>query len=147
MLIRFSLAVTFALVGLSQPAFAQNFSFDARDIAMGGVGSTHNLSTKMIDEERSSTSIVLPLGLIQVFSDTKIYDPNSPNFNPVRAAENAANPYHYVIGRESRNAGETAFVNDIRNATLSRDLSRYKGFAPANELLDVVVAVLVDVGM
>ena len=133
--IRSCLLVALAVVASSPRAFAQNWSVDARDIAMGGVGSTGNLSTKMIDEERGYTSIVLPIGLIQVFGDTKAYDPNSPSFNPVRAIEYAANPFQYVIGRDTSSSGETAFVNDIRNATLSRDLSKYKGFAPANDTL------------
>ena len=46
-----------------------------------------------------------------------------------------AAPIHFIIGRSSGNSGEAAFVSDIRNATLSRDLSKYKGFVPANTLL------------
>ena len=44
-------------------------------------------------------------------------------------------PFHYVVGRSTSNSGERLFVSDVRNATLSRDLSKYKGFVPANELL------------
>jgi len=117
------------------PAVAQNWSFDARAIAMGGVGGTGNLSTKMIDEQRSYTAIVLPFGLFQVFQDMSIYDPNSRNFDPVRIMEYAAGPLHYVVDRGQTNTGEALFVSDIRNATLSRDLSRYRGFVPANDLL------------
>jgi hypothetical protein len=117
------------------PAAAQDWSFDARDIAMGGVGATGNLSTKMIAEQRDYTSIVLPFGLIQVFKDVSIYNPDSTNFDPVRALEYAASPVHYSLNRGQVNSGEELFVSDIRNATLSRDLSRYKGFVPANDLL------------
>ena len=121
---------------LSSPAAtAQDWSFDARDIAMGGVGTTGNLSTKMIDEQRDYTSIVLPFGLIQVFKDLNIFDPNSSKFDPVRAIEYAASPMHYGLDRGQTNSGEALFVSDMRNATLSRDLSRYKGFVPANSLL------------
>jgi hypothetical protein len=121
---------------LSSPAAtAQDWSFDARDIAMGGVGTTGNLSTKMIDEQRDYTSIVLPFGLIQVFKDLNIFDPNSSKFDPVRAIEYAASPMHYGLDRGQTNSGEALFVSDMRNATLSRDLSRYKGFVPANNLL------------
>jgi len=117
------------------PARAQDWSFDARDIAMGGVGATGNLSTKMIAEQRDYTSIVLPFGLIQVFKDVSIYNPDSTNFDPVRALEYAASPVHYSLNRGQANTGEELFVSDIRNATLSRDLSRYRGFVPANDLL------------
>jgi hypothetical protein len=131
-----SLGAVAALSGLTPaPAAAQDWSFDARDIAMGGVGATGNLSTKMIAEQRDYTSIVLPFGLIQVFKDVSIYNPDSSNFDPVRALEYAASPVHYSLNRGQANGGEELFVSDIRNATLSRDLSRYRGFVPANDLL------------
>jgi hypothetical protein len=134
---RFCTAVlsVFAVLLIGPAAAAQDWSFDARDIAMGGVGATGNLSTKMIDEQRDYTAIVLPFGLIQVFKDLSIYDPNSSNFDPVRAIEYAASPVHYGIDRGRTSGGEELFVSDLRNATVSRDLSRYKGFVPANDLL------------
>jgi len=42
---------------------------------------------------------------------------------------------HYGLDRGQTNTGETLFVSDLRNATVSRDLSRYRGFVPANDLL------------
>ena len=127
--------VCLALLAAPERALAQNWSFDARDIALGGVGGTGNLASKMIDEQRDYWSIVLPFGLIQVLGDSNKFDPNSPQFDPVRAIEYAASPFHYVVGRSTGNSGETLFISDIRNATLSRDLSRYSGFSPANQLL------------
>jgi hypothetical protein len=124
-----------AVLSTAASAPAQDWSFDARNIAMGGVGSTGNLSTKMIDEQRNYTSIVLPFGFIQVFKDMTIYDPGSANFDPVRAIEYAASPVHFGLNRGQTNTGEELFVSDIRNATLSRDLTRYRGFVPANDLL------------
>src|SRR5437899_5373199 len=104
-----------AVLSTAATAPAQDWSFDARDIAMGGVGSTGNLSTKMIDEQRNYTSIVLPFGFIQVFKDMTIYDPGSTNFDPVRAIEYAASPVHYGLNRDRTNTGEELFVSDIRN--------------------------------
>lgn len=127
--------VFLALLAAPKIALAQNWSFDARDIALGGVGGTGNLATKMIDEQRDYWSIVLPFGLIQVLGDTKVFDPDSPEFDPVRAVEYAASPIHYVVGRSKSNSGQALFISDVRNATLSRDLSKYKGFVPANSLL------------
>jgi hypothetical protein len=69
------LLTLFALLTFSSRAFAQSWSFDARTIGMGGVGSG-NLATKMIDSERNYTSIVIPIGLFQVLSDTAVFDPN-----------------------------------------------------------------------
>jgi len=116
------------------PASAQNWSSDARRIALGGVGTSDNPATDMIDAERPYRSIVIPLGLIQVLGNTNVFDPSSSQFDPVRAIEYATSPMHYVIGRED-SAGELRFVNDLRNATLSRDLNAYRGFTPPNNLL------------
>jgi hypothetical protein len=135
MRIRASVASLLAVLATATPALAQNWSFDARAIGMGGAGASGNLSTKMIDEQRNYTAIVLPFGLFQVFKDMDIYNPDSPKFDPVLVIEYAGGPLHYVIDRGNTNTGEMLFVTDIRNATLSRDLSRYRGFVPANDLL------------
>ena len=124
-----------AVLTTAAAASAQDWSFDARDIAMGGVGTTGNLATKMIAEQRDYTSIVLPFGLIQVFKDMNIYNPDSKNFDPVRALEYVASPMHYALDRGTTNNAQELFVSDLRNATISRDLSRYKGFVPANDVL------------
>ena len=121
---------------IAAAAQAQNWSWDARRIGMGGSSSPDNLAGKMIEEQRNYTSIVLPLGLSQVLRDTSRFDPNSKRFDPILGLEYAAIPWHYVIGRDpSNNPGQSSFVNDVRNGTLSRDLTKYKGFVPANDLL------------
>ena len=38
------------LVWTASSASAQNYSFDARRIALGGVGGTPNLASKLVDE-------------------------------------------------------------------------------------------------
>jgi hypothetical protein len=99
-------------------------------------GTSDNLGGKMIAEQRNYTSIVLPVGLAQVFKDTSRFDPGSKQFDPILAVEYAAMPWYYVIGRDpSSNPAQSNFVNDVRNATLSRDLTKYKGFVPANDFL------------
>ena len=133
--IRVGFMALLALSASSEKALAQNWSFDARTIALGGVGGTGNLATKMIDEQRDYRSIVLPFGLIQVLKNRNIFDPNSKEFDLVRSVEYAASPFHYIVGRNTSNTGQAAFATDIRNATLSRDLAKYKGFTPATELL------------
>ena len=69
--IRICFNVLLGLVACSAPVAAQNWSFDARTIAIGGVGGSGNLATKMIDEQRDYTAIVLPFGLIQVLKNQK----------------------------------------------------------------------------
>ena len=130
-----TLIITCTVALWSTDAWAQNWSFDARRIALGGTGSTGNLAETMIDKERRYTPIVLPFGLFQVLSDLDIYDPNSPKFDPIRAVEYASSPIHYVVGRDTSTSTEALFVSDIRNATFSRDLSKYRGFVPANDIL------------
>ena len=115
-------------------ASAQNFSGDARKIAMGGAGYDDNIATKMIAEQRPYFPIVLPFGLIQILRDLDRFDPDDDKFDPVLALEYAANPIHYVIGREA-GAARGAFVEDIVNGELSRDFNTYRGFVPANELI------------
>ena len=118
----------------STRVFAQNWSADARRIALGGVATSDNPGTEMIDSERPYRSIVIPFGLFQIVTDSSVFDPTSNKFNPIRAVEYVASPVHYVIGRAEDDA-EFRFVTDIRNATLNRDLNAYRGFTPPNTIL------------
>jgi len=134
--IRIFLLIVLATVASSGQALAQNWSFDARAIGLGGVGGSGNLATKMIDEQRDYTSIVLPFGFFQILRNRNIFDPTSKEFDPIRSIEYAASPFHYIVGRNtSRSSGAGLFVSDVRNATLNRKLSVYKGFVPANDML------------
>ncbi len=119
-----------AFVSASAPAFAQNWSFDARRIALGGVGTTENIASRTAQEERGYRAIVLPFGLLQVLPHWNVFDPTGDDFNPVCAAEYAASPLHYTIGRKACDGSEpgASFVNDIVNARFSRDLTTYRGF-------------------
>jgi hypothetical protein len=115
---------------------AQSFSGDARRIAMGGIGNVDNLATKMIEDERDYSSIVIPLGLFQLIADRDRFDPDDKDkFDPILAMEYAASPLNLVIGRNpGGNRGK--FVSDIVNGdfSLSQDLSDYRGFVMTNHL-------------
>lgn len=120
----------------ASPARAQNWTFDARTIALGNAGGNGDLGSRMIDDERDYRAIVLPFGLIQVLRDLDVFRPGSPKFDIIRSIEYAAAPLHYVIGRNgSRSETGRQFVVDIRNGRLSRDLNTYRGFAPASQPL------------
>ena len=81
------------LAGTCAPAFAQNWMSDARRIAMGGVAGSENMASKMVESpEGPHTTIVIPLGLFQVFKNFDIYNPDSEDFDPIRAVENIAAP-------------------------------------------------------
>jgi hypothetical protein len=125
--------IIFSFPGAGQ---AQGWGFDARRIALGSTGTSDNLGGKMIEEQRNYSSFVLPIGLAQVFKNKDRFDPDSKQFDPITAVEYAAMPWYYVIGRDpANNPAQSAFVNDVRNATFSRDLTAYKGFVPANDFL------------
>src|SRR5215210_2049459 len=94
------------------PAAAQNWSFDARRIALGGAGTSQGPASRQVEDQRRYRSIALPLGLIQVLRDLDVFDPGGDRFDPVRAMEYAASPLHYTIGRESNEAG-SLFVADL----------------------------------
>ena len=100
---------------------------------MGGVGYSENIATKMIEEERPYSSIVIPLGLIQLIQDRHHFDPDDDRFDPVLAMEYAASPLHYVIGRDP-GGPRGRFVKDVVNGGLNRDLNAYRGFKPVNHL-------------
>ena len=115
------------------PAYAQNWSFDARRVAIGGVGSTSNVAVDMVDEQRPYRALVLPFGLFQILPNTPKLDPTSDEFDLVRAIEYAASPIHYIIGRDDTNTA-SAFITDLRNGELSRDLNVYRGFSPSTSV-------------
>src|SRR3990172_7891343 len=79
------LAMLFVSCGL----FAQNYSWDARNVGMGGVTSIGegNLAAELVPPERSYTSIVVPLGLFQVLSNLEVFDPDDPDFDVLRAID------------------------------------------------------------
>ena len=104
-------------------------------IALGNAAGSGNLAYDMIPQQQPYTVIPLPFGLVQILKDLDIYNPNSTKFDPIRVVEYASSPIHYIIGRDDDKTAQTLFVSDLRNATLSRDLSKYKGFVPLSDLL------------
>lgn len=62
-------AVVAALVlALPAPVAAQHWSFDARRIALGGVGSA-NIASELVAERRGYRTLVLPFGLLKTLGD------------------------------------------------------------------------------
>jgi hypothetical protein len=120
-------------VVLTSSAFAQNWSFDARGIGLGGVGSTSNVAVDMVDEQRPYRALVLPFGLLQVIPNLPKLDPTTDDFDLVRAIEYTASPIHYIVGRDDTGTG-SLFITDLRNGTLNRDLNTYRGFSPATSV-------------
>ncbi len=117
---------------MAPPLSAQSFSADARKIGMGALGGG-SAASRLIEEERSYRSIVVPFGLFQLLGNLDIFDPDSPEFDPVRVMEYAINPLHFTAARDAGDSG-IAFINDMVNGQLNRDLNTYRGFVPASQL-------------
>ena len=71
MRLRVSLTLIFCL-SCAGSALAQNWSFDARSIALGAVSGKDNLASRMVDEQRQYKTIVLPLGLAPVVEPDEV---------------------------------------------------------------------------
>jgi hypothetical protein len=115
------------------PVSAQNFNGDARSIGLQTAGGQTNFASELTTDARPYRSIVLPLGLYQVFKNTDIFDPGKSTFDPIRVMELAANPLHYTFNRNEGDTGEQ-LVRDLVNGQISRDLNTYRGFIPARNI-------------
>ncbi|HKB10912.1 MAG TPA: hypothetical protein VKD69_09660 [Vicinamibacterales bacterium] len=107
-------AVFALFASFAPPAEAQNWDFDARTIAIGGVSGSATLASGMIERDATYQSIVLPFGLLQVLPDLGAFDPDSEHFDPVRAVEHAASPIHFIVDRDP--AGHGRFASTIATA-------------------------------
>jgi hypothetical protein len=114
-------------------AFAQGWSFDARTIALGDVSGKSNLASRMIEDQRQYRSIVIPLGLFQVLRNLDVFKPESDDFDLVRMIEYSASPLHLQFGRDQESVTGRNLFTDIRKATVSRDLSDYRGYELVNQ--------------
>ncbi len=71
----FCLALVSALCPVSS-ALAQNWSFDARSIALGNVSGGDNLASRMVDEQRQYAASSFRSGLFQVLREWIASSPN-----------------------------------------------------------------------
>ena len=123
---RASVAVLF-LVWTASSASAQNYTFDARRVALGGVGGTPNLASKLVERQRRYKSILIPVGLVRVLKNVHVFYPNRDDFDFSRAVEFAYSPIHFVFGRRE-DITARSFFRDIVRAQLEPDLNEYRGF-------------------
>jgi hypothetical protein len=106
-------------------AFAQNYSFDARRIALGGAGGTPNVASKLVEQQRRYKSVLIPVGVVKMLSNVRVFYPNREDFDFSRAVEYASSPFHFVYGRsEDITAG--SFFRDLVHAQLNSDLNTYR---------------------
>ena len=124
--LRAAIVAVLLFVWTASSASAQNYSFDARRVALGGVGGTPNLASKMVERQRRYKSILIPVGLVKVLSDIRVFFPRQDEFDFSRAVEFAYSPLHHVFGR-SEDITVRSFFRDIVRAQLDPDLNAYRG--------------------
>lgn len=122
--------VVLSFIAGERSASAQNFTGDARKVAMGGGGGNANIALVMVAPAQQYVVIPLPIGLIQALGNRDAFNPTSDKFDPACAIESASNPLHYTIGRKSCSSDDPQqrFIRDLVNGEVSRDLSTYRGF-------------------
>src|SRR5262245_46795148 len=123
-LVTFVTGLLLTLTASSAPA--QEYSFDARRIALGGAGGTPNVATKLVERERRYKSILIPVGMVKMLSDIRVFYPNREDFDFSRAVEYSASPFHFVFGR-SEDITFGTFFRDMIHAQLQPDLNAYRG--------------------
>ena len=107
-------------------ASAQNYSFDARRIALGGAGGTPNVASKLVERQRRYKSVLIPVGLVKVLSDVRVFWPTSGEFDLSRAIEYGTSPLHFIFGRDE-DITARSFFRDMVKALHQSDLNAYRG--------------------
>ena len=112
------------LASTASSASAQNYSFDARRIALGGAGGTPNIATKLVERQRRYRSILIPVGLVKMISDYRVFFPNLKDFDFSRAVQIGSRPLHHTFGGDDiRGFG---LFQDIVDARVNPDLNAYR---------------------
>ena len=115
------------LTSTASSASAQNYSFDARRIALGGAGGTPNVASKLVERQRRYKSILIPVGLIKVLSDVRVFFPTSDDFDFSRAVEYRNSPLHSRV-RAKRRPHRREFLRRHRQQDrVEPDLNAYRG--------------------
>src|SRR5215470_16307210 len=124
---RYFVALCVVMLSLfTLPLSAQNYTADARLVAMGGTGARSNDALGLVGD--SYHTIAVPIGLFQVLKNTDIFNPDKRDeFNPLRAVTLLASPLHYTFALGAGSPGER-LVQDLVRGQLSRDLNAYRGF-------------------
>jgi hypothetical protein len=114
------------LTSTASSASAQNYSFDARRIALGGAGGTPNVASKLVEQQRRYKSVLIPVGLVKLLSDVRVFYPNREDFDFSRAIEYGTSPLHFVFGR-SDDVTAGSLTRDMVHAQVQSDLNSYRG--------------------
>ena len=139
-----NLPLAWYLVGLALatlttplPAAAQHWTFDAREIGLGGARENTSLASTIVPERRPYRSILIPLRLIPVLKDLDVYNPLTDDFDPIRAITNVLNPFHHTFD-PGKPSGQVQLFNALLGFALNRDIDVYlAGLLPDIEVLGI----------
>ena len=122
-----ALVVLCVFVAAVPSGFAQNYSFDARRIALGGAAGTPNVASKLVERQRRYKSVLIPIGLVRLLADLHVFYPNREDFDFSRVVEYSSSPFHFVFGRKEDITARSMF-RDILQASFEPDVNSYSGF-------------------
>ena len=101
-------------------ASAQNYSFDARRIALGGAGGTPNVASKLVERQRRYKIDHDPSGAGEAVEQVRVFYPNRDDFDFSRAVEFAYSPLHQVFGRREDMPAKSFFRDIVRRPAGAR---------------------------
>jgi hypothetical protein len=84
-----------------------------------------HVASKLVERQRRYRSILIPVGLVKVLSNIRVFYPNREDFDFSRAVEFGTSPLHFVFGR-SEDITAQSFFRDMINAQLQSDLNAYR---------------------
>jgi len=84
------------------------------------------VASKLIEQERRYKSVLIPVGLVKVLTDIRVFFPNREDFDFSRAVEFSSSPLHFVFGRSEDITARSLF-RDLVKAQLQPDLNVYRG--------------------
>ena len=113
-----------AILTTPLPAAAQHWTFDAREIGLGGARENTSLASTIVPERRPYRSILIPLRLIPVLKDLDVYNPLSEDFDPIAAITNILNPVHHTFD-PGQPSGQVQLLNALLGFALNRDIDAY----------------------
>ncbi len=83
------------------------------------------MASKLVERQRRYKSILIPVGLVKVLSDIRVFYPSREDFDLSRAIEFGTSPLHFVLGR-SEDITAASFFRDMIQARLQSDLNAYR---------------------
>jgi hypothetical protein len=83
------------------------------------------VASKLVERQRRYKSILIPVGLVKVLSNVRVFYPNREDFDFSRAVEFGTSPLHLVLGRAD-DITFGSFFRDMIHAQLQPDLNAYR---------------------